>query len=152
MSTLQCALTTRESDLSPQTTNHPLEHEAAHFFSAIFDGEPAANLKVKYRDAHDYMFKSISQAELHTIDVVVQNGLDVEAIEIFLRRKDRPHLLTMKLQALIYLAELSASHCALFVNQTDSQGDAVLTVIGALAKWPYSFIKGAYLAWRYELV
>jgi hypothetical protein len=98
------------------------------------------------------MFKRSSQDERHTVEVVVDERLDAEAVEAVLRREGTPHLLTMKMQLLTYLAELSPTYGGLFLNQTDSRFRAVAAIIASGLKWPYAIIKGAYLTWRYELV
>jgi len=129
-----------------------LEQETAHFFRVLFCGEAPQIVKARYRDAHRYMFNESPQQELQTVGRVVENRLDAEAVEVFLRRKGRPHILTMKMQLLIYLAELYPSYYHLFMNETSSRWLAALTIMGSLVRWPYSFIKGAYLTWRYQLV
>ena len=129
-----------------------LENEAVHFFHELFGGEVPQLIKARYRNAHEYMFNESPGQELQTVQLVVKYRLDAEAVEAFLRRKDRPHILTMKMQLLIYLAELYPRCYRLFVNESDAQGRAALTIIGALARWPYLLLKGAYLTWRYQLV
>ena len=132
--------------------NSTLEHEAAHLFHVLFCEEAPQIIKARYRDAHGYMFNESPQQELQTVGRAVEHRLDAEAVEVFLRRKGRPHLLTMKMQLLTYLAELDPSYYRLFMNEIDSRGLAALTIIGSLIRWPYALLKGAYLAWRYQLV
>src|SRR5437879_1782218 len=129
-----------------------LEWEADHFFRTLCHLEAPQSIKARYRDAHGHMFRRSCQDETHTVEVVVQERLDAEAVESFLRRKGTPHLLTMKMQLVIYLSELSPGFCDLFVNQTDSRSRAVAAIVGASLKWPYSIVKGAYLTWRHSLV
>jgi len=129
-----------------------LDQEAEHLFQALFGEEVPQSIKARYRDAHQHMFRKSCQNEIHTVGVVVQERLDAGAVESFLRLKGTPHLLTLKMQLLIYLSELSPAYCDLFVNQADARFRALATIITSSLKWPYSFIKGAYLTWRYELV
>jgi len=129
-----------------------LDRQVEHFFYVLFGEEVPKSIKARYRGAHQHMFKRSCPNETHTVEVVVQERLDAGAVESFLRRKGTPHLLTMKMQLIIYLSELSPTHCDLFVNQTDSRSRAVAAIITSSVKWPYSIIKGAYLTWRYELV
>ena len=129
-----------------------LDRQVEHFFHALFGEEVPQSIKARYRDAHQHMFERSCQNETHTVEVVVQEQLDAGAVESFLRRKGTPHLLTMKMQLLIYLSELSPTYCDLFVNQTDSRFRALAAIITSSLKWPYCLIKGAYLTWRYELV
>src|SRR2546425_9170323 len=98
-----------------------LDREVEHLFQALFGEEVPQSIKARYRDAHEHMFKTRCHNETRTVGVVVQKRLDAEAVESYLRRKGTPHLLTMKMQLLIYLAELSPLYCDLFVNQADSR-------------------------------
>jgi hypothetical protein len=134
------------------SVRHSLEHEASQLFSAIFPCDDHRDIAHQYCAAHDHLFKSSPPAELRTVSLVVQKQLDAEAVELFLRRRRPTHLLSMKLHALIYITELSTRHCDLFVNRTPSRFLAVLDLIWAVAKWPIALAKGAYLAWRYDLV
>ena len=129
-----------------------LDHEAAHLFRVLFCEEAPQIIKARYCDAHVYMFNDAPQQELQTIGQVVEHRLDAEAVEVFLRRKGRPHLLTMKMQLLIYLAELYPDYYCMFVNEADSRWLAAWIIMHSLIRWPYAFIKGAYLTWRYQLV
>ena len=129
-----------------------LENEATHFFHGLFGGEAPQSIKIRYRNAHEYMFNESLEQELQTVRLLVEHRLDAEAVEAFLRRKDSPHILTLKMQLLVYLAELHASGYRVFVNEADARGRAALTILGALARWPYMLLKGAYLTWRYQLV
>jgi hypothetical protein len=129
-----------------------LENEAAYFFRGLFGGEAPQVIRTRYRNGHEYMFNASPEQELQTVRLLVEHRLDAEAVEVFLRRKDRPHILTLKMQLLVYLAELSPDGYRMFVNEADARGRAALTIIGALARWPYKLFKGACLTWRYQLV
>jgi hypothetical protein len=129
-----------------------LENEATHFFHELFSREAPQIIKIRYQNAHEYMFNESLEQELQTVRLVVEHRLNAEAVEVFLRRQDRPHILTLKMQLLVYLAELHVSGYRLFVNEADARGRAALTILGALARWPYMLLKGAYLTWRYQLV
>lgn len=129
-----------------------LTQQVEHLFRSIFGEEVPQSIKARYHDAHRHMFTRRCQTEARTVEVVTRERLDAVAVESFLRRKGTPHLLTMKMELLIYLAELSPAYCDLFVNQTDSRSRAIAAIITSSLKWPYCFIKGAYLAWRYGLV
>src|SRR5438874_1742564 len=112
-----------------------LDREAKHFFHLLFGDEAPQGIRDRYRDAHEHMFSEGAEEEMHTVEVVVEKRLDADAIESFLRRRDTPHLLTMKMQLLIYLSELSSTHCALFVNQVDSRYRAAAAIITSGLKW-----------------
>src|SRR5215218_6026853 len=94
-----------------------LENEATYFFHGLFGREAPQIIKIRYRNAHEYLFNESLEQELQTVWLVVEHRLNAEAVEAFLRRKDRPHILTLKMQLLVYLVELHASSYRLFVNE-----------------------------------
>jgi hypothetical protein len=125
-----------------------LREEARHFHAALFREEIPAELEEGYVRAHDHHCRDNADAAL--LSTIVARRLDVEAIELVLRRT-RPAL-TRKLRVLLYLAEARPSHYPRLVNEADRPVRAWLSLGGAMLRTGFKYVKGRLLLRRYRVV
>ena len=115
-----------------------LREEARHLHAALFREHCPPELEEAYVRAHDYYCRpGPDDAAIRTI---VARKLDVEAIELVLRRK-RPAL-TRKLRLLVYLAEATPSGYRRLVNEADRPVLAWLVLGGAVFRTALKYLKG----------
>ena len=125
-----------------------LREEARRFHAALFGEEIPPELEEGYVQAHTYYCRE--QPDQVDIATIVARKLDVEAIELVLRKK-RPAL-THKLRVLLYLAEARPSHYRRLVNESDRPVRACLALGGAVLRTAYKYIRGRLLLRRYPVV
>lgn len=127
-----------------------LEREAKQFYLFLFGLTPTAELVAHYVQAHDCIpeFHDAPVEQQATIGLIVKNNIDATAVEPWLRRKERRHLLSAKLLLLVYLFECSGV-CSGF-SQHRHAGRSVLLVGSMAGGW--KLVKGLYLKVRYGLV
>ena len=121
-----------------------LREEARHLHAALFREEVPPEVEEGYVQAHRFFCRK----EPDGIDLatIVARRLDVEAIELVLRRK-RPEL-TRKLRLLLYLAEARPSHYRRLVNEADRPVRAWLSLGGAVLRTGFKYFKGRLLLRR----
>jgi hypothetical protein len=121
-----------------------LREEVRCFHAALFREVVPPELEEAYVQAHRYY----GREEPGGIDLatIVARKLDVEAIELVLRRK-RPAL-TRKLRLLLYLAEARPSHYRRLVNEADRPVRAWLSLGGAVLRTGFKYVKGRLLLRR----
>ena len=125
-----------------------LRAEARHLHAALFRESIPPELEEGYVRAHGhYCRQGPDDAAIRTI---VARKLDVEAIELVLRRK-RPAL-TRKLRLLVYLAEVRPSYYRRFVNEADRPVRAWLVLGGAVPRTAFKYLKGLVLLRRHRIV
>src|ERR1043166_2220967 len=107
-----------------------LREEARYFHAPLFREEIPAELEEGYVQAHRYYCRE--QADGIDLAAIVARKLDVEAIELVLRKKRQT--LTRKLRLLVYLAEVRPSHYRRFVNEEDRPVRAWLALGGAVLR------------------
>ena len=125
-----------------------LREEARHFHAALFREEIPAELEERYVLAHRHYCRE--QPDEVDIATIVARKLDVEALELVLRKKRQT--LTRKLRLLVYLAEVRPSHYRRFVNEEDRPVRAWLSLGGAVLRTAYKHVKGRLLVRRYPVV
>jgi hypothetical protein len=77
------------------------------------------------------------------IHKIIEKKLDVEAIEFFLRLKNRNNLLTQKLHALTYLVEVRKDFYEDFYLEKDSFFRGFLSLVYFTLRSIFKFIKGS---------
>jgi hypothetical protein len=96
---------------APETV---LRKEARYLYRALFGGDPSPQIENGYVAAH--RFYCTDNKDVPFMATVVERHLDVEALELVLRRS-RPAL-TRKLRILVYLLEVTPSEYGRFINPT----------------------------------
>jgi hypothetical protein len=125
--------------------------EADWLHRALFGVAVPPPLAARYAVALACLDIPAGSGQQGTIERVVTARLDVEAVELALRRRG-PHLLTRKLHALTFLAETTHGYHDRFVLERRSRTAAFATLISAGARSAYKWLKGRYLVWRHGLV
>ena len=115
-----------------------LEQEAAYLHHALYGTAPSGSIVEEYVRAHeDFCVETCNDVNIRAI---VQRRLDVEALELSLRRQ-RPAL-TRKLRMLVYITEAKASYYGRFVNDTDRRATAWFALTVAVLRTAYKMVKG----------
>ena len=128
-----------------------LRAEADVFHRALF-GSPAPEVVAeRYARAHTVCFASVSEAERDSVERIVRQGLDAEAIECAYRLQGRRHLLTGKLHVMLYLAEVRREHYHLFVGERAAPVMGKLRLIAAVLGAGVTILRGFLLIRRYGL-
>lgn len=127
-----------------------LEREARQFYRFLFGLPPTAELVAHYVKAHDCLpeFHDAPVEQQATVGIIVKNNIDATAIEPWLRRKERRHLLSAKLLLLVYLFECSGV-CSGYSQHSHASRSVLL--VGSMAG-VWKLVKGLYLKVRYGLV
>jgi hypothetical protein len=115
-----------------------LEREASYLHHALFGEEPAPAMVTAYIRAHALYRFDIQEAA--RIGVLVDRGLDVEAVELVLRRKNQT--LTKKLRILLYLAEAMPIHYQRLVNSTNRRAGAWVSLIRNGLRTATKYVEG----------
>ena len=124
-----------------------LREEARHLHAALFQEEIPAELEEGYVRAHDYYCQEPDGID---ITAIVARKLDVEALELVLRRK-RPAL-TRKLRMLLYLAEARPSHSPRLVNESDRPVRGWISLCRAVLQTGFKYVQGRVLLRRHRVV
>src|SRR5437667_3489392 len=114
-----------------------LREEARHLHAALFQEEIPAELEEGYVRAHTlYCRPGPDDAAIRAI---VERKLDVEALELVLRRK-RPAL-TRKLRMLLYLAEARPSYYPRLVNESDRPVRGWLSLCRTVLRTGFKYVQ-----------
>jgi hypothetical protein len=117
----------------------------------LFDCPPREALLSRYAAAMQHILLQVDPAQALTVQKTVQYRLDVEAVELALRRPIA-HLLTRKLQALALLAEATEGYHDYFANRRGTRVLAFAALTAAVLRTMVKKLKGLYLVRRYKLV
>jgi hypothetical protein len=126
-----------------------LADEARHLYSCLFREPLDAQFVARYEAAHRQVFPDERTSPL--MAAVVGNHLDVEAIELALRRRGTGRELTRKLQIVCYLAEARRACFDEFITTGGSPLRAWFALAVAACQSGWKLVKGEYLIYRYNL-
>ena len=129
-----------------------LFRESDFLHRAIFKSPITEKLALRYGEMHQHLFLHVPFRLQESLRRIMEKRLDVEAVEVALRNKKSPHLLSQKMQALAYLAEATEGYYGYFVNESESRVPGFLTVAYQVLRTAYKKAKGKLLVWRYRLV
>jgi hypothetical protein len=122
--------------------------EARYLHRAFFGNDPSAEVVDRYISAN-----LICRCENDALtSKVVAQGLDAEAIELTLRLRHGPTILTKKIRILFYLLEVRSAYYPFFVGREESRIRALSCVLYAALPTAVKYVKGAYLVHRHGLV
>lgn len=122
-----------------------LRAEADYFHRALFGFPVPALVADRYIQLHTICFPSPNPRQRETTEEIVRLSLDVEAVEYAFRLHRRKHLLTAKLQALLYLAEVRREYYPLFFNESPAPIKGKLKLLQAVARSAGKLLKGIFL-------
>ena len=125
-----------------------LAEEARYLYHSLFS-EPLDEVVIRrYQAAHEQLF---SNEERALIDRVVDLGLDVEAVEMALRRRGLGKELTRKIQILCYLLEVRAAYQNYFVATRTEPVRAAFAVLHGAIRTVWLLLMGEFLIRKYGL-
>jgi nucleoside-diphosphate-sugar epimerase len=125
-----------------------LAKEATYLFSSLFHRHIPYEIIKRYISAHSFMFRDDSSSPGNQIvPYLIEKGLDIEAIELALPKKD--NVLRNKLLLLCYLAELEPEFCTKFSNKHKNFILGCAHASYATLAMIIKKIKGHYLIWRH---
>lgn len=123
-----------------------LTREASLFYRAMFGREPSPEMATRYA----LVCQTMTLGSDVDIDTIVTRGLDVEAIEFYLRSSHSS--LTKKFALVSYLGELDPSTSQLFVSESSTRIIGWVVLAMHVPRSIYLRLKGFYLVRRYRLV
>ncbi len=125
--------------------------EADYLCSFLFGRRATSNMKVRYVNAHTVLSELNRQDSGGLMRTIVDQGLDLEAVEFALRRKEP--VIGWKVHLLVYLAECEPDNLHSFVNTRRTPPTAVLTcLVGEGFRSIWKYFKGWLLVRRHKLV
>ena len=127
-----------------------LAEEARYFHAAFFQGLPPTEVVDRYIEANRHCFPSIDERQERAIRTIIEQRLDVEAVEFALRPTNP--ILSRKIQILFFLLEVRARYYGVFVNCGAGAARAWRELLTSLVRAVWKRVKGAYLVRRYGLI
>jgi len=117
--------------------------EADHIHRALFGRAAPADLQRQYvsamRDA------PVAGALPLALDMLMEAGVDLEALELALRRRQPRNALTQRFQVLCYLAEVQPANYGRFVTERRRFLAGSLTLGMHIVRSMYKLVKGMWL-------
>jgi hypothetical protein len=145
----KCIIRAMADDAVQRARATALDAEARHLHGCLFPGRPLADhVAARYVRAHDHVRFAAD------VDVarIVQQRLDAEAIEYWLRRRRPVNGLTQRLRTLLYLLEIEAPYYRDFVRDRGSLVSALPALVTAPLRSVWKLLKGSRLARRHHVV
>jgi hypothetical protein len=125
-----------------------LATEARYLHRAFFGGDPPSEVVERYIAAN-----LICRCETDALTAaIVARRLDAEAIELALRIRKGPTILTKKIRILFYLLEVRSAYYPFFVGGGESRVRALSGVLYSVLLTAVKYLKGAYLVRKHGLV
>jgi hypothetical protein len=128
-----------------------LSREARFFHQRIFNRPPSDVLVRRYCEAHQALLTPVPADQQASVDRIVRQELDCEALEFWFRLRGRRHLLSTKMRMVIYLAEVETGYFDLFVNSESRAVRAWLSAGLAVGRSMVSAVKGGAIAGIYRI-
>lgn len=126
-----------------------LRTEARRLHRALFGHDAPEDVQGQYASA----LQTAPLAEYPRCDLgrLIERGIDLEALELALRRRTPANALTQRFHALCYLVEVRPEYYARFVNEPSRFASGVLTLALQAARSVYKLLKGRCLLWIYHV-
>jgi hypothetical protein len=118
-----------------------LEREVDYFHRRLFGREAPAEVRERYVAAHRHLPVARGTGAVD-IGRIVALGLDPEAIEFRLRRRDPGNLLSRKFRILIYLVEIRPECYPLVVREKGSLPGALFLLLHHGCRSAWKLLKG----------
>lgn len=90
--------------------------EFDYLYRRIFKAIPSPELQQKYIDVHHSYGKYISQKQQIRITKLIRQKVNLVALELFWRLKDKDNLLTKKVGIIFYLTEVNPTHQRYYIS------------------------------------
>jgi SAM-dependent methyltransferase len=144
-------MTIRKACANAPEPERSLRNEARYLHSCFFPGNAPAEVVERYVAAN-LQYCAPSGRLLETI---MSRNLDAEAIELKLRSRKSPGVLTKKIRILFYLLEVRSDYYTVFFGPTGKDEPWLRAVIGLLygpLQTGAKYLKGAYLVRKHGLL
>jgi len=129
-----------------------LSDEARYLHRAFFRKDPPAEVVDRYIAANKLCFPESSPLASKMMSKIVAARLDAEAVELALRVRKGPAILTRKIQILFYLLEVRSAWYSFFVGERESRSRAVAGLLYSVLQTAVKALKGLYLVRRHGLI
>jgi hypothetical protein len=149
---------------SSETTGEKLRAEAEYLHRILFGGDAPDEVKRQYaavlRQAQDRRLREAGDdgetgnapiIATGDIDRLLTSGVDLEAVEYALRKKNPANPLTERFRVLCYLVEARPEYFDRFVAERRSFFSGVLALAFHTVRSIYKAIKGGFLARRHGI-
>ena len=128
-----------------------LRNEARYLHSCFFSGDAPPDVVDRYVAAN----MQYCETSGGLMETIVARNLDAEAIELKLRSRKSPGILTKKIRILFYLLEVRSEYYPAFFGTAENNEPRFRAVIGLLSgllQTAAKYLKGAYLVRKHGLV
>ena len=131
-------------------THFKLSCEGYHLFRCLFDSDPPSGFIEYYIEVNEHLAKynNFTDDELRTISLIVERKINATAVEPWLRRKKRRHILTAKLLIIVYWAESISLPNKVFRSGESGKIVVILETLNSIK----ALLLGGLLKVRYGLV
>lgn len=136
-----------EADISNTRENLPAEADALHW--TLFGAGAPAEVKQRYAIALETL--PLAAAPQCDLAALSKRNVDLEAMEVALRRNNPFNFLTQRFRVLCYLVEARPDYFHRFVNDRPRFFAGALTLGLMTLRSAYKAIKGKWLVKRYDL-
>ena len=133
-------------------SSEDLFKEAEVFHQAIFGRPISQDIRAAFVSANQILLNDALNVTPVRIDLILRRSLDVEAIELALRRRNPQNLLTRKFLILCYLTEARSVYFGDFVNEQYRPVRAFISLSFATCRSLYKLLKGHCLIRIYGVV
>src|ERR1700733_1674181 len=138
----------RSNVTSPAPGANELGLEACYLHRAFFGSDSPAEVMERYIAANLICCGESSALT----NAIVAHRLDAEAIELTLRLRKGPTILTTKIRILFHLLEVRSAYYPFFVGAEESSPRALFGVLYSVLQTVVKYLKGAYLIRKHGLV
>ncbi len=129
-----------------------LSREAEFLHQKIFGWSISETTQAAYVSANETLLPNATNASMVSMQLIVRQSMDVEAIEFALRRRMPENILTKKLLILLYLTESRSDYFSVFVNEQNHSLRAFAELFFHTFRSFYKLLKGRWLIWMYDVV
>lgn len=134
--------TTQTSGHGAPGAGEKLQAEADRLHRVLFGGGAPEEVKRQYAAALETMPITVTPE----IETLLESGVDLEAMELALRKKDPLNPLTQRFRVLCYLVEARPEYFDRFVAERRRSLAGVIALTIATLRTVYKAIKGRHLA------
>lgn len=134
--------------------NKLLKKEVDYFIRFFFKKETDEMTIDRYIHANKEVFSNnkITEHQSILLESLIENNVDIEAIEFAWRLKDRENVLSKKIQIVFYLLEVKSEFFILMINERKSILKASIILSFSICHSIYKLLKGLILLRRYHVV
>lgn len=119
--------------------------EAERIYRAIFRKPIPSQVKDRYYRASETLFSGYSPEENQVFNEALRDVLDLEALEIAARLKNKIPLLVSRFRLMVHLAESLPSNQSVFVNSSDRRIPSYISLVFGGVRTLYKCLKGRFL-------